>query len=106
LLIPQEDDFETDFGRPYGTEGFCSTLTQDSAALVLGYSRFSLREKVRWLLHPSAGRRSRWTTDTTQVYDTSSNKFALKGHNLFPADFKIEQQLDPAPGSRLQAFPK
>jgi hypothetical protein len=31
---------------------FCSTLTQDCAALVLGYSRFSLRENDRRLFHP------------------------------------------------------
>jgi len=38
--------------RPYGTEAFYSTLTQDCATLVLGYYRFSLREKDRRLFHP------------------------------------------------------
>ena len=34
---------------PAGRKVSCSTVTQDCAALVLGYSRFSLRENERWL---------------------------------------------------------
>ena len=50
---------------PTGRTVFCWTQTQDSATLVLGYCRFSLREKIPagllpirkerdWMGHPAA----------------------------------------------------
>jgi len=39
VSIPQGDDYEPDFGRPYGTVELCLSVTQDWAALVRSYSR-------------------------------------------------------------------
>ena len=52
MLIPVENNLRRISPRPYGTRGLLFNVTQDCAALVLGYLGFSLRENGRWLFHP------------------------------------------------------
>jgi len=43
MLIPGENNLRRISPRPYGTRGLLFNVTQDCAALVLGYLGFSLR---------------------------------------------------------------
>jgi hypothetical protein len=53
FLVELENDLAADFVPSLRDEGAFCSLTQDCAALVLGYYPFSLRENDHRLFHPS-----------------------------------------------------